>query len=50
MDIHQARMMPTQAEMKAKMHILQQEKVEAAVHSIWPELEETIKYRMEDVM
>jgi hypothetical protein len=41
--------MSTQEEMKAKMDI-HQEKVEAAMHSIRSELEETIKHRVEDVL
>jgi hypothetical protein len=49
MDIHQARTEPTPEEIKAKMDI-HQGKMEAAVHSIWSELEETIKYRVEDVL
>jgi hypothetical protein len=36
-------------EMKAKMDI-HQEKIEATIHSIRSELEETIKYRVEDVL
>jgi hypothetical protein len=35
--------------MKGKMEV-QQEKMEAAIHSIWSEFEETIKHRMEDVV
>jgi hypothetical protein len=29
---------------------IHQEKMEAAIHSIWSELEETIKHRVEDVL
>jgi predicted nucleic acid-binding Zn-ribbon protein len=32
---------------QAKMDM--QEKMEAAIHSMWSELEDTIKYRMEDI-
>jgi peptidoglycan hydrolase CwlO-like protein len=46
MDIHQARTSSTQEEMKAKMDILQ-EKMEATMHTIWSELEETIKHRVD---
>jgi hypothetical protein len=49
MDIQQARTESTQEEMKARMDI-HQEKMEAAIHSIWSELEETIKHRVEDVL
>jgi hypothetical protein len=38
-----------QKEMKANMDI-HQEKMETAMHSIRSELEETIKYRVEDVL
>jgi hypothetical protein len=41
--------MSTQEEMKAKMDI-HQEKMEAAIHSIRSELEETIKHSVEDVL
>jgi hypothetical protein len=47
MDIHQARTGSTQEEMKANMDI-HQEKMEAAMLSIWSELEKT-KHRVEDV-
>jgi hypothetical protein len=40
LDIHQARTMSTEVEMKAKMSI-HQENMEAAIHSIQFELEET---------
>jgi hypothetical protein len=36
-------------EMKAKKDI-QQKEIEATIHSIWSELEETIKHRVEDVL
>jgi hypothetical protein len=49
MDIHQARTMSTQEDIKAKMDI-HQEKMEAAMQSIRSELEETIKYQVEDVL
>jgi hypothetical protein len=49
MDIHQARTESTQEEMEDKMYI-QQEKMEATIHSIRYELEETIKHRVEDVL
>jgi hypothetical protein len=42
MDIHQAGTQYAQEEMKAKKDI-HQEKMEAAIHSIRSELEETIK-------
>jgi hypothetical protein len=48
MDIHQTRTMSIQEEMKAKMDV-HQEKVEATIHSIRSELEETITHRVEDV-
>jgi hypothetical protein len=47
MDIHQARTVSTQEEMKAKMDI-NQEKMEAAIHSI--QSQETIKHWVEDVL
>jgi hypothetical protein len=46
-DIRQARIVSTQEEMEAKIDI-PQEKLEAAVHSIWSELEETVKHGVED--
>jgi uncharacterized membrane-anchored protein YjiN (DUF445 family) len=49
MDVHQARTMSTKEEIKAKVDI-QQEKMEAAIHSIWSELGETIKHWVEDVL
>jgi hypothetical protein len=49
MDIHQARTVSTQEEMKAKMDI-HQEKVETTIHSVRSQLEEIIKYRVEDVL
>jgi hypothetical protein len=49
MDIHQARVMSTQEEMKTKMDI-QQEKMETVIRSIRSELEKTIKHRLEDVL
>jgi hypothetical protein len=49
MDIHQARTESTQEEMKAKIDI-RQKKMEAAIHSIWSGLEETIKCRVEDAL
>jgi hypothetical protein len=39
----------TQEEMKSKTDILQ-EKMEAAMHSIRSQLEETIKHRAEDIL
>jgi hypothetical protein len=47
--IHQARTESTQDEMKVEMDI-GQENLEAAIHSIWPELDEIIQHRMEDVL
>jgi hypothetical protein len=47
--ICQARTVCTQAEMKAKMDVLQ-EKMEAAIHSIWSKLEETMKRGVEDIL
>jgi hypothetical protein len=49
MHIHQARTVSTQVEIKAKVDI-HQEKMEAAIHSIPFELEETIKHRVKDVL
>jgi hypothetical protein len=49
MDIHQAGSVSTQEEMKAEMDI-HQEKMEAAIHSIRSELEETTKHRVEDIL
>jgi pyrimidine operon attenuation protein/uracil phosphoribosyltransferase len=49
MDLHEARTMSTQEEMKAKVGICQ-EKMEATIHSIWSELEERIKHWVEDVL
>lgn len=49
MDIHQARTEPTPEVIKAKMDI-QQGKMEATVHPIQSELEETIKFWVEDVL
>jgi hypothetical protein len=48
-DIYQVRTMSSQEKMKAKMDI-HQEKMEATSHSIRPELEETIRDRVEDVL
>jgi hypothetical protein len=48
MDIQQARTIYIQEEIKAKMDIYQ-EKIEAAIYSIWPE-SEAIKYRVQDVL
>jgi hypothetical protein len=47
MDIHQARTVSSQEELKAKMDI-HQEKMEAATQSNRSKLEETIKHRVED--
>jgi uncharacterized protein YtpQ (UPF0354 family) len=49
MDVQETRTESTQEEMKTKMNI-HQEKMEAAIHSIWSELEETIQHRVEDVL
>jgi hypothetical protein len=49
MDIHQVRTVSTQEEMKAKMDA-HHEKIEAIVHSIWSELEETLKHQVGDIM
>jgi hypothetical protein len=48
MDIHKAKAVSTQ-EMKTKMDI-HQEKMEAMIHSIWSELEQTIKHQVEDIL
>jgi hypothetical protein len=49
MDTYQARTETTEEEMKAKMNI-HHKKMEAAIHSIRAELEETIKYRVADIL
>jgi hypothetical protein len=49
MDIRQARTESTQDEMKAKMDI-HQEKMEVAIQSNWFEVEDSVKYRVEDVL
>jgi hypothetical protein len=45
MDIYQVRTVSIQEDMKAKMDI-HQEKMEAAIHSIWSELEEALKCQL----
>jgi hypothetical protein len=49
MDTHQARTLTTQAEMKAKMDILQV-RMKATVHSVQSKFEETVKHRVEDIL
>jgi hypothetical protein len=49
MDTHQAWTLIAQEEMKAKMDI-HQEMMDAAIHFILFELEETIKHWVEDVL
>jgi hypothetical protein len=48
MDIRQPRTESAQEEVKAKMDI-HQEKMQATIHSIQSELQETIKHRVEDM-
>jgi hypothetical protein len=49
MDIHQSRTVSAQEDMKVKMDI-HQEKMEATIHSIRSNLEETTKHWVEDVL
>jgi hypothetical protein len=49
MDIHQSRTESPQEQMKAKT-VVHQEKMKAAIFTIRPQLEETVKHRVENVL
>jgi hypothetical protein len=49
MDIHQTRIESTEEEINTKMDI-HKEMMETAIHSIRSELEETIRYQIEDIL